>query len=84
MIKIRGPFGSDAQAAKFAASVAAQGVPFREYVHRSFPNTSFLGRGAVHTVTFAVFDDADPSLAGLPDEHVEWDPALGAYFVSRD
>ena len=84
MIKIRGPFGSDAQAAEYVAFVAAQGATFREYVHRSFPNTSFLGRGTRRTVTFAVFDDVEPSLVGLPDEHIEWDAALGAYVVSRD
>jgi hypothetical protein len=84
MIKIRGPFASEAQASEYVAFVAGQGASFREYVHRSFPNTSFLGRGAVHTVTFAIFEDSGSSLAGLPDEHIEWDPALGAYVVSRD
>lgn len=66
MIKIRGPFTSQAAADVFLTQVAAQGVPFKESQTRAQTDGQ--------TVYFLVFDD--PAAAWADEEIVE-DPSRG-------
>lgn len=77
MIKIRGPFSDQAAAEAWVAGVAAQGVPFKEYIERKIPRRGLLG-SSEHTQTFAVFDDPD---AAWPDERLVFDEARQSWKV---
>lgn len=66
MIKIRGPFTSQAAADVFLTQVASQGVPFKEYQTRAQTDGQ--------AVYFLVFDD--PAAAWADEEIVE-DPQRG-------
>lgn len=80
MIKIRGPFSDRVAAEAWVASVAKQGVPFKEYVEREIPRKGILGPPE-HVQTFAIFDDPE---ATWPDEHLAFDDVRQSWRVMGD